>query len=267
MNLFYIMCMVGIAVTQAYSKGVGIEVPWMPLLSSVGLLVYAHLYKERDHYIYRTMTAIAVMVLFCTAFALATDAVAYGCQLHDGAFRQADAKLGLNAVGFKNFVLSHRWLEKLGYLAYFSMIPQLMLAMMNYNSWTTLKRMMAGAFATLVVFMLLPALGNYSDHTPQDFNKPVKQHMLDLSTMQVDAIRIDDCEGIICAPSYHTIMGCILIAAFWNRPIVRTWAIVLNVLMIASTVPMGGHYFIDILGGLIVGALVVFLIPEKYYAD
>ncbi len=52
-------------------------------------------------------------------------------------------------------------------------------------------------------------------------------------------------------PSYHAICALLLIAAVPRWPM-----IVLNVAMLVSTLPIGMHYFADLLGGGIVFTLV-----------
>jgi membrane-associated phospholipid phosphatase len=63
----------------------------------------------------------------------------------------------------------------------------------------------------------------------------------------------DDLAGIVVFPSFHTVMALIILQGFFETRF-RWPALILCVLAIISTVPMGGHYVVDILGGAIVWA-------------
>lgn len=245
-----------LAYVEAMLNGVTVALPVLPLVASAGIWVYSRFYSKRDEYIHQVSFWLAVTVLFCTSFALATDAVALNCDLKDHLFVKADRFLCLDATDIVAWVQEHRLLHKACFAAYFSMVPQLILALLITNRALLVKRMMVAAVITLLCFNYMPALGNYANTDAECHNQPIKERMLALSHGQVDTIRIGDCEGIICAPSYHTIMGCLLIMAFSQVAAVRWWAVGLNGLMIYSTVPTGGHYIVDVLAGLLVAGLV-----------
>ena len=63
---------------------------------------------------------------------------------------------------------------------------------------------------------------------------------------------LDDLEGLVAFPSFHTAAGLLYIWAFWPLRLLRWPAIVVNCAMIATT-PLGGaHYVIDLLAGAVV---------------
>ena len=63
------------------------------------------------------------------------------------------------------------------------------------------------------------------------------------------AIQLDNLEGLITFPSFHTAAALMFIWALRTVPYVRWPAIVLNVALIAATPIDGAHYFIDLVGG------------------
>jgi membrane-associated phospholipid phosphatase len=64
-------------------------------------------------------------------------------------------------------------------------------------------------------------------------------------------VRREDLNGIVCFPSFHTVMALAILQGFANSPL--KWAALLwSALTIVSTVPMGGHYVIDLAGGVLV---------------
>lgn len=69
----------------------------------------------------------------------------------------------------------------------------------------------------------------------------------------------DELTGIITMPSFHAASAILLIYAFWSFQLLRWPFIVLNVIMFFSAVPVGGHYFVDTLGGLLLAVIAIFV--------
>ena len=56
-------------------------------------------------------------------------------------------------------------------------------------------------------------------------------------------------EGLITFPSFHTALAVVTAWAFWGTRYIAGPTLVLNLTVIASTVPVGGHYFVDVFAG------------------
>ena len=130
---------------------------------------------------------------------------------------------------------------------------------------------------TLAVFAFVPAEGTFAflEIGPQEYANlaPVTTtHQL----VSLDALRsgkiveIADMEGLITFPSFHTAWAILFMWGFYPVRKLRLAAIALNLLMIASTPVMGAHYFVDLLGGIIVAlaaiAAAVRLFPKSHEA-
>jgi membrane-associated phospholipid phosphatase len=61
----------------------------------------------------------------------------------------------------------------------------------------------------------------------------------------------DDLAGIVVFPSFHTVMALIILQGFAASRM-RWLALIVCSLTIVSTVPMGGHYVVDLIGGFLV---------------
>ena len=59
--------------------------------------------------------------------------------------------------------------------------------------------------------------------------------------------------GIVTFPSFHTVMAIILIYVSVPLPLMRLWAIPVNLGMIIATPFHGGHYLIDVIAGSLIG--------------
>jgi membrane-associated phospholipid phosphatase len=67
-------------------------------------------------------------------------------------------------------------------------------------------------------------------------------------------VRREDMNGIVCFPSFHTVMALVIMQGFVTSPL-KWLALPVSALTIVSTVPMGGHYVVDLAGGLLVWVL------------
>lgn len=114
---------------------------------------------------------------------------------------------------------------------------------------------MIAAPLTALIAGLFPAIGQWR------FNPPIPEllsafhHVIELRHNILDITTTD---GIITFPSFHTIMALLYIYIFRNqRKIIFIPIVITNLLLIFSCVPIGGHYLIDIVGGIIVFVIVV----------
>src|SRR5262249_48360851 len=66
------------------------------------------------------------------------------------------------------------------------------------------------------------------------------------------SIPLDNLEGLITFPSFHTAGAIMFIWALRKVPYVRRPALALNAALLAATLIDGTHYFIDLVGGAVV---------------
>jgi PAP2 superfamily len=59
-------------------------------------------------------------------------------------------------------------------------------------------------------------------------------------------------DGVISFPSFHAVMGCIVVAAWRKRPLTLFLASIWFIFMLLGTIPYGGHYIVDLFGGIAV---------------
>jgi membrane-associated phospholipid phosphatase len=116
------------------------------------------------------------------------------------------------------------------------------------EAWALLTAIMATALLCIACLALFPAYG--TPPYPYAFER-VLAGALDGSVRTFSANNIT---GIITFPSMHAADAVILAMAFarlgrWAAPLV-----VLNVLMFASALTVGGHYLVDLVAGGLIGA-------------
>lgn len=64
-------------------------------------------------------------------------------------------------------------------------------------------------------------------------------------------VTLSKMHGIVTFPSFHTVMALLILQGFWDTHW-RNFAVGWCALTIISTVPMGGHYVVDLAGGFFV---------------
>ena len=118
--------------------------------------------------------------------------------------------------------------------------------------------------ATLAVFAAAPAIGAYGFHhiphamvggvTSQvGWRQPIMlEHLRHAAAV---TIRPQDMLGIVEFPSFHTASAMLLAWGYWTMRPARFVAVPLNAGVVLASVPIGGHYLPDILGGIIVAML------------
>jgi membrane-associated phospholipid phosphatase len=69
--------------------------------------------------------------------------------------------------------------------------------------------------------------------------------------------------GMVSFPSFHTIVAVLTAWALWPLRIIGPIAVLLNAILIVSTVPWGGHYLIDIPAGAAIAVLGITVIAHR----
>lgn len=235
----------------------------------------------------RGLVLSVVATLFCQ---IGSVAVAFGATGYaDVALASIDAALfaPLSWTAMTRELAAHPWLSvALSYIsvslnwqpflwfliAYRSLPPQLIDRFVA--AWTI------GLLICLLPFRWLPALGPYTHYEIPRASVPyilssMPWHCLEKLTEihagRVEVVSRDMMVGLITAPSFHALAAVLLAWAFWHIRSLRWPMLVLNVAMILSAIPIGGHYFIDIVLGVLGAAAAIGLsgtvrAPRRKYA-
>lgn len=238
-----------------------------PLLMCLGLTGAALVYHRRgaDNFVL-CLKSLTVLVAFSTVFSLLVYAAGtLNAPLVDDFLASCDASMGVSAGKIINWVNERPGIAAAMKLAYFSAIPQtiLVIVLLGFTNQTRvlnrfLLRFMLGGLITLGCFCFLPAMGtcaSYDVAVPSHYTAILR----DLTGLRNGSITLATwrtAEGLITFPSFHTIWAVLLISAFRKQYLFAP-LLILNLLMIASTIPTGMHYATDILGGLAVSAIII----------
>jgi membrane-associated phospholipid phosphatase len=242
------------AAVAAFVCGIRVDGLMQPMAVVAGLALLAWLRPA-----FRLcMSSLAVLVAFSTAFSTLIYALGTSpWPLADDGLAKLDLLFGIDAHRIALETAARPLFAKAMYLIYFSAIPQtiVVLVWLGFRNDKRLSeflyRFMICGLVTAACFYFAPALGTTRSY-PAAWNMAPMHDILALRSGELTIVDWRSVEGIVTFPSFHTVWAVLLMLALPTWPVIA-----LNVLMIVSTVTSGGHYAIDIVGGLLICAIVV----------
>lgn len=213
----------------------------------------------------QALAIIMLAGLVCGAMAML--ALRSGVPLADGLLRSVDASIGLSAQA------SVEWLALLpssvlrGFHAiYETSFPQIAIAAMllplcrrSFECWRMVFVFAGGSLTSALISFGFPAMGSFFNATaatisamPQGAGTYAFHDVAQFRSASHAILDLDALAGVITFPSVHTILALLAIQAWWWHPVLRWPVLALNLLVIVTTIPMGGHYFVDLLAGALV---------------
>jgi membrane-associated phospholipid phosphatase len=113
----------------------------------------------------------------------------------------------------------------------------------------------------VAIFPFVPALGGYLHYQLEHTQFPEIRILASwlfvppfhaLRDGSMTTVELSALDGIVTFPSFHVAAAVLLAWAGANLPLLRYPMIVLNILMLLSAIPIGGHYLIDVIAGCLV---------------
>ena len=198
-----------------------------------------------------------------------------GGALWDNRLEAWDVALGFDWLAYVRLVDAQAWLVAPVRIAYASLIPQiivLVLALGFTSKLAELRRMllaaMLGGTITILLSAVFPAVGYYVHHglAAADFDhiRPWAGlvHQADFTALRdgtMTSLRLTEVQGIVTFPSYHAGLATVTVWGFWVSRIawLRWPGVALALATIFATPIDGGHYLVDVLAGMAVGAIAI----------
>ncbi|MDD9910642.1 MAG: phosphatase PAP2 family protein [Ahrensia sp.] len=123
-------------------------------------------------------------------------------------------------------------------------------------------------FVTVLIAIFYPALGAYPFYQP-DFSVFSNfgagtgvYHMLEVEALRgpgAAPVNLVEPKGIVTFPSFHTVLAIIATWSMRDIKYVFKPLLVLNVWVIVSTIPVGGHFLVDLPAGAVLAAAAIWL--------
>lgn len=177
------------------------------------------------------------------------------CRCTTTPFAAADAALGFNWLTWSNAIGNYPLLHRLLWMAYNSLKFQLIAALLLTAFLPDNRRIQflwaatASAVVTCMVSGLLPVLG-----ARPHFAVPNADWLGDLLALRQPGhlqFALTALHGIVSLPSYHTVLGVLFVWAVRRTRWLFRVLLLLNIVMIVSTLNAGGHYLVDVIAGLL----------------
>lgn len=260
-GLFVILALTGMSLAAEFANF---------MLFAAAVAALAGFCRWRDHPWRLTDSAIIVSVVTLSLLLcglVSCTGLRLGFPLADPLLARADALIGFDVSKVTEFVSTQPVLSALLHFAYNSS-GALCVAAVCWNLlgkdrrllWQTVATIVLAMQITALVSVLCPAQGAtvwLGLESLQGRGLPIGAgtyfaaefaHFYSGNDLLVTR---ENLNGIVCFPSFHTVMALTIVQGFRTSPL--KWAAVLwGALTIVSAVPMGGHYVIDLAGGVLV---------------
>jgi membrane-associated phospholipid phosphatase len=175
---------------------------------------------------------------------------------------KADAILGTPVPAIVGWVQARPLLNAVSVLMYYTLWPQIVMVVLllgfwlqDFRSlWEFVFHFQVTAAITVLVATVTPALGAYAWYgfTSGIDQTHVLQTIRGLRDGGLEQVVLPQLDGLISFPSFHAVTA-IVIAYSLRRH--RRWFwpfVVLDAMMMFSTIALGAHYMVDLLGAFVV---------------
>jgi hypothetical protein len=220
----------------------------------------------------RPNAGIALMATLGCFLVLFTDAVAiidyvlvglWPLPLQDARLSAADAALGLDWMSLYRFTSASQWFNRASNIAYNLLGPELILLLLLLvglgqarQAVLLWRRFAVTALVTVGLGLLIPAAGPFAFH-----HLPVAAstgYVVQYAALRDGSLRLIDlahAEGLVSFPSFHACLTVVCAAGARGLGPARFVFYLLNLLIVIASPMIGGHYFVDIFAGLLLGGL------------
>jgi hypothetical protein len=246
----------------------GLSISWSPTATAgyiclaLMLGLWLHFYfvpgTSRDR---RAAEVVFVALLLVVFTGIASPAqyaaVALGFPYADRSLASADAWLGIHVPSLAAWTRAHSVFSRLMTVSYFSLMPQIILALLGLGALRARERLwefafhfhacLAIALAALVIWPAVCPPAHYG-FVPTIGMTHVIGQIKGFHDGSMTVVKLDELEGLVTFPSFHVAGGLMVTWAFRSHRWIQIPLVVLNIAMISATCLTGVHYVIDVLG-------------------
>ena len=208
-----------------------------------------------------------------TAFSIAAAIFTYlnatlAFPLVDSELARIDAGLGFSWPAWFQFVSSHSLLKGLFAIVYAILLPECAAAIVYFahrGRSDRIAEFLWGALLSILITApisgIVPALGAFVHFgVPGPAEATYLPHLLALREGTASAFSMNQLQGIITMPSYHTVLAILIVYAFRGCGRLFTLMLVLNGVMLLTLPSEGGHYLIDLIAGGAIAAVTIAIV-------
>jgi hypothetical protein len=225
---------------------------------AVALLALIYTRLRPDRRIAEFATACAQLIAFTVVGAvLSYLTVTTGFPLIDRQLAEVDAALKLDWLALFEWVEARPMIKDVLVFAYYSCTAQAAILLLWLSAYSRFDRMwefvwlfVTALLAIILISWVLPAASAWVYFGVVE--RVDAYHLIDFNALrsgQMMRISLAQVNGLITFPSFHAALAVILIYACRGINVLFPAFLVLNLLTLAATPTVGGHYFIDIVAG------------------
>lgn len=260
-----------------WASQVGLSIGRIELCAGafIVLLAISVIYRHRSRAIADMTAATAFWgALMSTGVVLCYLGASCALPLQDEIMERLDRLVGFDWLAWHDAMLGQPILKWLLIIAYYSLQPQAALSIIYFavsGRIARIKELLLLAGTTLVATVLItaiwPALGPCAANGPSVGPCAANgagdiAYLRDLLALRAGGpwhFELWTMEGIITMPSYHTVLAVLFTYVFRRTGLLGYGIATLNLVMLVSIPPVGGHYLVDVLAGgaLALGAIAV----------
>lgn len=228
------------------------------------LLTLFYTFWRKDRRIASLAHSIAVFLAFSSVtIVMSYLTVVLRRPLIDEHLVAVDRALGFDWLAQYHWVMAHPLVEKILFIGYASLIPQLIVLTLLLNfmnmrrrCWEMIWLFMSACIACLIFSALWPAAGAFGYFGLEGEHRYV-QIFMKLYNNSLRVIGEEPVDGIIQFPSLHIALAVIYAYAARGIRYVFPFFIAMNTLLLISTPAIGGHHLIDVLAGALMAVLLI----------
>ncbi len=276
--LFTVAGSIGVAALTLVSKVILDHASFQAVFLTIPLLALGAVFAHRRSL---GQAALLLEVLCCgitlsVAVLLASYlAISLDLPLVDSLLADADLRLGFRTSDIVSLVNTMPALSSILMYAYSSFSVQLLvlpilLVMSGVPSSAYLLVLCYGfvGLSACCISVWFPAVGAHvtydlaSQHLPSvnlHYGYAFLEEFYAVRTQTEFALSLARVQGILTFPSVHAAVAVLCAVAAFRQRLLRYPVLILNFLMLASTVTHGGHYVVDVVAGVALAAFALFL--------
>ena len=274
-----IAALVPVVLVGLFVTGISLSLPSVALSGAAAVATFAlslfYTTRRPEPRIAAALTALAQIIVFSALGATFSYLIATrGGTLWDADLVRYDRMLGFDWHRYHVWAEERPLVRAAFTLAYASLKVQMILAvallgltgrLLDLRSFV-LAVVMSG-LAAITISGFMPAFTMYEYlplGTVERADAVGEAYVHALQSLRAGTFPLLDlakAEGIVAFPSYHAALGLIFVRALWSVPWARWPTVALNALLIAATPLDGGHFLVDVLGGLAIALVMILALP------
>ena len=208
------------------------------------------------------------------ALFLLVPVTAFGWPYLDAQLAAADALLGFHWPAFAKLSAPIAWILIPAYNSFTLqpavIVPALFICRLGNRAWRFAFAFSLALVICCTVYAFVPSEGvaTYFGVKPHDIPQlgAGPWHFTTIiNELRKGPTLIDSryASGLISFPSFHTAGAILFVWAAWPLRNLRWLLLALNALLVVATVPVGGHYLIDVVGGVIASVAVIYFARSR----